>query len=144
MIANYTTAVPVKRSVAEIQDMLVGAGAGHVAVSYEGGQPVGLLFTLGGLGYDLPARVSGVHRALQGQRGAKPAQRTEEHARRVAWRILRDWTRAQLSIIQAELVTAHEVFLPWLITHRNDGSAGNRTLYQDWADEYDVKQLEGS
>lgn len=142
MIANYTTGVAVKRSVAEIQDMLVSAGAEHVAVSYGSDrEPIGVLFTLAGNGYSLPARVAGVHRALQRQRGLKPSQRSEEQARRVAWRIVRDWTRAQLAIIEAQLVTTPEVFLPYLITANVDGEA--RTLYQDWADEHGVKRLEG-
>lgn len=140
MIANYTTAVPVKRSVAEVQDMLAEAGASHVAVSYDGGQPVGLLFELGGRGYQLPARVPGVLRVLQRSKGLRPGQQTEDHARRVSWRILRDWTRAQLATIQADVVSAEEVFLPWLITDRVDGRIS--TLYQDWAGAAGAKQLE--
>lgn len=141
MIANYTTSVPVKRSVAEVQDMLAQAGADHVAVSYDSGLPNGMLFTIGDLGYQLPARVGGVHRALQRQRGATPAQRTVDHARRVAWRIIRDWTRAQLAILQAEMAAPGEVFLPYLVTAHEDGKAV--TVYDQWAAEHDRKLLEG-
>jgi hypothetical protein len=36
------------------------------------------------------------------------------HARRVAWRILRNWTEAQLALIEVGMVKVHEVFLPWM------------------------------
>ncbi|MCH8134806.1 MAG: hypothetical protein IIB77_02370, partial [Proteobacteria bacterium] len=39
--------------------------------------------------------------------------RTREQASRVAWRIIKDWLRAQLAIIETEQAEMVEVFLPY-------------------------------
>ncbi|MGH4019999.1 MAG: hypothetical protein ACRDT0_12350 [Pseudonocardiaceae bacterium] len=43
---NYTTTVPVARTVGEVQDMLARHGASAVAVRYVDRQPVGVSFQL--------------------------------------------------------------------------------------------------
>jgi hypothetical protein len=48
---------------------------------------------------------------------------TEEQALRVGWRILKVWVEAQMAIVEAELATVAEVFLPYAVTRNG------RTLY---------------
>jgi hypothetical protein len=61
-------------------------------------------------------------------------QNVEQHhqnkaqAVRTAWRIVKDWVEAQLAILETEMVTMEEVFLPYLVV------AGGKTLYQSIAD----------
>jgi len=43
---------------------------------------------------------------------------------RTAWRIVKDWVEAQMAILETEMVTMEEVFLPYLLV------AGDKTLYQ--------------
>ena len=43
--------------------------------------------------------------------------KTEEQARRVAWRITKDWVEAQMAIVEAQLASLPEVFLPYAVTN---------------------------
>ena len=132
---NYSTTVPVARTVGEVQDMLARHGAAAVAVRYAGGRPVGVTFVLstphGQRSFTLPVDVDAVHRLLiaEGKAGrlkrAGTAKHTSpEHAARVAWRVLKDWLEAQLAIIDAQMATLDQVMLPYLHVD------GDITLYQ--------------
>ena len=48
-----------------------------------------------------------------------------EQARRVAWRILKDWVAAQLAIVEAEQAQMAEVFLPYAVE-----SQTGQTMFQ--------------
>jgi hypothetical protein len=50
----------------------------------------------------------------------------EDQARRVSWRVVRDWLRAQLTLIEAGCATIEEVMLPWAVM--NDGSTVSQKL----------------
>lgn len=64
--------------------------------------------------FRLPCNVSGVYRALQNQK-IERRYKSESHARRVAWRIVKDWIEAQLAIVEANQAEMAEVFLPYAI-----------------------------
>lgn len=116
---NYTTSVPVVRTLAEMQDMLARHGADGVATRYVETKPVGLSFTLptpsGRNTFDLPVDVAAVQALLTAQKREhsrvddRPAQ-----AERVAWRIVKDWLEAQLALVAARMATLDEVMLPYL------------------------------
>lgn len=136
MIKNYTTSIPAEKSIAEIQKMLSRHGAGRVTLTYEEGIPVSLEFTValrpgGGaqpgeaLVFELPCRWKGVQGLLA---KAEPRYRTKAHAVAVSWRILRDWTDAQMALLQAGLAELPEIMLPYMVS--NDG----RTLYEHYND----------
>ena len=135
-ILNYTTKITPEKSAAEITRKLCAHGASRVAIEYgKDRAPVGLEFVIttqfGERRFRMPAQVSGVQIALtkQAQRGKiSRAQASAEHAQRVAWRILKDWIEAQLALIEAGLVQAEEVLLPYMI-ERNE-----RTVYQNLVD----------
>jgi len=130
---NYTTAVPVARTTAEMQALLGKSGADAVAVMYEDGKPVGMSFSLATPGgqrtFNLPVDVGAVQKLLTAQKRShsrvddRPAQ-----AERVAWRIVKDWLASQLALIEAQMASLDEVMLPYLVT------APNRTLRDDWRD----------
>jgi hypothetical protein len=130
---NYTTAVPVARTTAEMQAILGKAGANAVATMYEDGKPVGMSFSLatpsGERSFTLPVDVPAVQKLLTAQKRQhsrvddRPAQ-----AERVAWRIVKDWLAAQLALIDAQMASLDEVMLPYLVT------APHRTLREDWRD----------
>jgi hypothetical protein len=128
-IKDYTTKIDAARTAAEVQTILAKAGANGVAMQYENGEPTGLAFTamtpFGLREFTVPADWQGVQRVLRKQKVA-PALQTPEHARRVAWRIVKDWVEAQLAIIQTEMVTIDQVMLPYL---RTDSGA---TLYEQY------------
>lgn len=119
-IANYSTKVPATRTLTEIQKMLSKAGARRVLVDYdEDGEITGLSFQVqvqqGLVAFRLPANVEGVARALE-QDGVSASYLRPEHVRRVAWRIIRDWLRAQFALIEAQQATLAQVMLPYAIT----------------------------
>jgi len=132
-ILNYTTTIKADRSLAQIQRMLVQARASKVAAEYEDGWPIGMAFelkTISGVHqFSMPCRWRQVQAVLVKQR-VEPRYRSDQHSLNVAWRILKDWTEAQLAIVQAGLVTADEVFLPYMLVGQNqtvyDGFAHNR------------------
>lgn len=42
-------------------------------------------------------------------------ERIRQQAQRVAWRILKTWVQAQMAIIETGMVSAEEVFLPYIM-----------------------------
>lgn len=142
-ILNYTTKITPEKSAAEITRKLCAHGASRVSIEYgKDRTPVGLDFVLstqfGPRSFRLPAQVAGVQLALtvQAKRGKiSRALASKEHAERVAWRILKDWLEAQLALIEAGLVHAEEVLLPYMI------ETNERTVYQNLMDR--KLQLEG-
>lgn len=138
---NYTTAIPADRTIGEMQTMLGKAGAAAVAITYQGGEPAGMRFTLatpsGLRAFALPVDIEAMQRLLHAQeskgqfkssRKAAGTYSSPEHATRVAWRVVKDWLAAQLTIIEAQMATLDEVMLPYLIVE------GERTLREQWRD----------
>jgi hypothetical protein len=126
MIANYTTGVAADRSAAEIERMLVAAGARNISRDYdEKGRGTGLAFAMDGPGglqiYRLPVRLAGMQHALA-RESKERRYLSMEHAEKVAWRCVRDWVRAQLALAAAGLVTVDEIMLPYALV-------GDQTVY---------------
>jgi len=137
-LLNYTTQVDVWRTVSEIQGMLAKAGARAISVQYDAErQPAALAFEIDigarVMAFRLPSRWQAVHKLLQ-EDAKVPARLTQPgQARRVAWRIVKNWVEAQLAIIEAEMVVLPEVFLPYAIipsgkTVWEEIAAGNTQL----------------
>jgi hypothetical protein len=128
MIANYTTTVSADRSVMEIERMLVVAGAEAIQKRYDaGGLLDGLDFRIvvkdAPMHFRLPARTQAVEEVL-GQQVRRPRKGTHEKIRqqaaRVAWRIIRDWVRAQLAIVKLQQAELSEVFLAYMLVDAED------------------------
>lgn len=129
-IANYSTGMAPDRSAAAITKDLVKAGARGIASEYDNaGRLMGLSFAIQldseVFHYTLPVRVDAVHNVLKRDR-LPPKQKTREHAERVAWAIMRDWVRAQAAIIETQMVSLPQIFLPYL---RTDNGL---TTYERW------------
>lgn len=130
-LANYTTDVPVHKTLSEIQELLVKGGAQALLFDYDDkGQIKGLMFklTLEGreMGYKLPANVDAVYNTMFKEKHGEWRYKDDrmEKSRRIAWRIIKDWLRAQMSIIHLHMVKPQEVFLPYMII------GNNQTLYE--------------
>lgn len=128
-LLNYTTSVAVHRSTAEVQRMLVRAGAEAITATFDqDGVPTGLSFVINGpLGqraYSLPVRTNAVAAVLDRQQ-VERRYRTPEHAQRVAWRIVKDWLAAQLALLETEMVTLDQIMLPYMHTDER-----GTTVYQ--------------
>lgn len=128
-LLNYTTKVDIFTTLGQIQGQLVKHGArkilqeydddGHVeAVSFMIDTPVGVQAVR------LPANVEAVQQVLIKQK----VKCDREQAERVAWRIIKDWVEAQMAILESEMVSMAEIFMPYMIADRD----GN-TMYQLFA-----------
>lgn len=135
-LLNYTTTVPVDRTVNEMQSALGQAGARRVAVEWENGVPAALSFTLDGPHgerlYTLPCDVDAVLRVLRDTDPrllkASKVKPDRAQAERVAWRVLKDWLEAQLALIRTTMASMDQVMLPYVHVDRE------LTLYQAWRD----------
>jgi len=131
-LLDYTTSVPVSRTVAQVQAKLVEHGARAVMMEYDDrGRITALAFKVkmpnGELPIRLPIDATATFRVLQRQvynREIPARYAKEEHAYRVAWRIIKDWVEAQMSLLETEMVRMEQIFLPYVIT------PGGQTVYQ--------------
>jgi hypothetical protein len=131
-LLDYTTSVPVSRTIAQIQAKLVEHGARAVMMEYgEDGRIKALAFNIkmpnGDLPIRLPIDAAATLRVLERQvynREIPARYAKEEHAYRVAWRNIFHWILAQLALLETEMVKMAEIFLPYVIT------PGGQTIYE--------------
>jgi len=119
-ILNYTTQIKATKTVGEIQQILAKAKAKQIVFDYDdSGEPSALQFMIifeeQPIHFRLPCNVEGVFKALYNARGVPNKLRSREQARRVAWRIIKDWIEAQLAIVEARQAEMVEVFLPYVV-----------------------------
>lgn len=130
-LLNYTTGVDADRTIGQISSMLVRFGANRIStgfgpdrrpdsIEFEVDTPFGLR------AFRLPARVEAIEATLKKQvraRKIQPRFASREQAERVGWRIVKDWLETQLAIVESQMVTFDEVFLPYMVQ-------GTETMHQ--------------
>jgi len=123
-LLNYTTKISVNQTVTEIHSILAKAGANAILNEYDQQGVSVVKFRIptadGDVFYNLPADINGVSNALRKDK----QYRDDAHARRVAWRIIKDWIEAQMALITAQMARLDQVFLPYAQT--NNG----QTVYE--------------
>lgn len=134
-LKNYTTDIPVNKTVSEIHLLLADHGARKIAFTYAAdGRTEAICFSLmtpnGEQAAKLPANATRVREVLRRQK-ADPKNRNRssiddslEQSERVAWRIIKDWLAAQLALLETEMVEMEQLFFPHLI------NAAGKTLYE--------------
>ena len=127
-IKNYTTSIDSDRSILEIERLLQKFGATAVMKEFlSDGRITSLAFKIGEKAYKLPANIEGIYEVMFGatrHSTKKDAmKRREEQAYRTAWRVIRDWIHAQLSMIASGQAQPDEIMLPFMYD-------GKRTLFQ--------------
>lgn len=133
-ILNYTTKIDSYTTITEIQQILAKGGANKMIVDNDvSGNPVALTFCINWNGmltaFQLPCNFEGVLRAMRKSSKVPRSLCTEEQALRVGWRIVKDWVEAQLAIVEAQLSSLPEVFLPYAVT--KSGTTLYKHLDQD-------------
>jgi len=132
-LLNYTTEIAVTKTIGEISALLVAAKAQAISTEFDGaGNPTSVSFRVAGkfgpMHFQLPCNYIAASKILNNQaRAGKIAKRyinDMSQARRVAWRILRQWLEAQLALVELEMVPIEQIFLSYMQT--NDG----RTVYE--------------
>ena len=129
-ILNYTTSIDVNKTLGEIQRLLAAAKVNSIMTEFSSdGLPSAVAFKVMGpygmLCFLLPANVGKIFLVLQRDKKVPLRLKNREQAARVAWRIIKDWLEAQLSIISAEMVTLEQVFLPYVQNNQT-----GETLYE--------------
>ena len=127
MIKNYTSQVPVSRSVQHIEDRLVKHGAKNILKLYEKQKLIGIAFIISvnerDMPFRLPARIDRVEKNLRNAilRPRKGTlDRVADQAERTAWRLLADWIDVQMSLIELDQVELLEVFMPYIYDHSKE------------------------
>lgn len=138
-ILNFTTSIEATKTVGEIQAILGKHGARSITTDYDdNGNVSGVAFVIMieglPLSIRLPCNVDGVYESLRQAKGVPNRSKTRLQARRVAWRILKDWLEAQLALYQAGQAEMGQVFMAYAIA--GDG----RTAYEMFCESH-TKQL---
>jgi succinate dehydrogenase/fumarate reductase flavoprotein subunit len=119
-LLNYTTTVQASKTMAELQEILRRHGAKAILINYDGeGFMESLSFNIitprGDFGIRLPVQPENILKVLARQNVPK-AYRTKEQSIRIAWRIVKAWTQAQMAILETEMVEIDQIFLPYIET----------------------------
>lgn len=130
-----TTEISVERTVGEIQGLLGRAGCVGVIVMYDDNKEVAavgfeILLLDRRIPFRLPCRWEAVRNVLYKQRkngthSESTIKSLEVRAKRIAWRQILYWVKAQLALIDTDMVKVQEIFLPFVQT-----SVGGETLFQ--------------
>lgn len=121
-VKNYKTIVGADRSIAEIQAALVKRGADGVMFTYgSDGKITSMMFRLTvnarPMSFALPVNWTRFQALLKKQNVSR--WNDADYCYRVAWRCLRDWTLAQLALLDTQMVDLPQVFLPFAMAGLN-------------------------
>lgn len=119
-ILNYTTKIEASKTAAEIQAMLIKHGATAIQFDYSQKVVIALQFkietaTLGVQFYSYSPDVEGVLRSMKRDPKISRTQCTLDQARRVAWRIEKNWLEAQFAKIEAMDIPLEKIMLPYMV-----------------------------
>ncbi len=128
-ILNYTTTIDAFKSASEIEYVLIKHKAKSIVKEFEGERITGLSFMIdtgsSQIPIKLPVKVNECMKILREQRKTNKAVKdTADQAERVAWRILLDWVKAQMALLDIEMVQMQEIFMPYIV------DSSGRTLYE--------------
>lgn len=125
MLKNYTSGVPVDRTISRIEALLVEAGASNITKDYKDNKLDAVCFMVvmpdsgNKVSVRLPAKVEAVYMTMK-DAVKRPRKGTldklHEQAARTAWKLMQDWVEVQLSLIQMHQVEFLQVFLPYVWT----------------------------
>jgi len=131
-LKNYTTEIKVEKSIMEIQEILAVHGAEKIMFDYDKGKPVGLSFLVSGphgpIPVKLPARIENVQKIMEEGAASLGSHRNDflRNTDKIAWRNIKDWVDAQMALVETEMVTMSEAFMPYVVM-------GDQTLYERFA-----------
>ena len=140
-LLNYTTKIKVEKTIAEIEIMLFQAGAEKILKDYDGSGVISISFVINTDAGKMPVRLPMNSRAVMqvindqteqyigvGYKKRRVVPRNYyndmEQARRVGWRIIKDWLESQLALIFLRMVKVQEIFLPYIV------GIDGKTLYE--------------
>ena len=130
-ILNYTTTVDAYKTASEIEYMLMRHNVKSIMKDYDGERIVSMSFLIDTgsrkVPVKMPVRTDECQRVLKKEKQSSPRKQikdTIDQAERVAWRILKDWVEVQMALLDIKMVTAEEIFLPYIVDQ------SGRTIYE--------------
>lgn len=127
-IMNYTTSIESAKTAGEVLQLLAKKGASTGTLIFEDGEPSGAAFSCMVnsqlVNFNMPLKWRGVLKVMQRDSKIPRSAKNERQARRVAWRILKDWVMAQIAMIESGNAEFAEVFLPYAVNEEG------KTLFQ--------------
>ena len=129
-LKDYTTDKSPEETIGEITKLLQPFGIRGVLSEYDDtGNIVKMSFTIRikdqDFAYRLPSDWRPVLKYFEQDRKTPRNLCTEDQARRTAWRQIYHWIDAQLALVQVNMVTMQEIFLPYWEDVRT-----GKTLYE--------------
>lgn len=115
-----TTSIKPEKTLGEIQGELVDYGAESFFIDYINKEINSIQFKYNGIAYKLPCRWQALEKRLMEKNGRL---KDEYQPMRVALRQILRWVQAQCALIETNMVTIEEVFLPYAFT-------GKETFYE--------------
>lgn len=120
-LKNYTSGVPVDRTVSRIEQLLADAGAKAIGKNYAAGRLTSLTFQLEINGRDhlirLPANPQAVYDSLA-REVSRPRSGTLERLKlqsdRTAWKIQQDWLEIELTKMKLNQTEPLQAFLAYI------------------------------
>ena len=136
-----TTKIPVTKTCAEIEELLIKHGIKRIWKDILNGQIEGIAFQMEIKGqpvaFKLPFRWKAIKAlAEEGKTGYK-ATAEEEQARRIAARVVLRWIEAQIALVEMEMAAMEEVFLPYVL------NSNGLTLYEALENKGGILALSG-
>lgn len=141
VIAFSKTEVSAEKTALEIEDMLRKHGCEKIGKTFESGRIKAIYFQIATsdatMPFTLPVNVEPIYQMLYDKRRGSAQfpwggqelkvleQRLHDQAERTAWRIIWHWLKAQLALIQTQMVNVAQVFLAYMLVSENE------TLYQN-------------
>lgn len=122
-LKNYTSKVPVDRSVRNIEKLLINCGAFEILKEYKDGNLIYISFNkkidTKVFHFRIPANVDAVYRVLLSGRTqhitALGKDKLYQQASRTAWRTAHEWVQIQLSYIEMEQAEFMQLFMSHLL-----------------------------
>lgn len=135
-LKNYSTKVSSERTISEIEKILATHGVTDIWKQYEGGLVTGLNFIVrtefGNMPFKLPMKPQAIQQILKNQKNAGKIKTVTwkqindlEQSHNIGWRIIKDWIDSQMALIEMEMVTIDQVFLPYMYDRKTE-----KTLYE--------------
>ena len=128
-LLNYTTKISSEQTISEIQKKLADHGVMAMMTEYDGPHVSAVSFKMNidgkPMGFKLPCNwkaVLGIFNDNAGKRTiwdskreARVLEERKQQAIRTSWRIIKVWIEAQMALIEVNMVTVQQVFLPYAI-----------------------------
>ena len=120
-ILNYTTTIDPLKTQSEIERILVKHNAKSIMKNYDGEYVTSMSFLIDNginqVPVKMPVKAAECLRVLEKEKaaGGKNIKATRDQAERVAWRILKDWLEAQMALLDVNMVSLQEIFLPYIV-----------------------------